>query len=490
LRPTFAARLIGSVFLITIVTGPGPTFAATADPAPASRRPPNVVFILADDLGYANLGCYGATKINTPHIDQLARDGMRFTQFYAGGAVCAPSRCVLMTGLHTGHSAIRKNGGGNPLRPQDVTIAEVLKSAPTPYAVGGFGKWGLGTEDTTGAPTKQGFDEFFGYLHQVHAHFFYPYWLWDTDAAGMRRFMLPENVGRKQATYSHDVILGRGLEFIRKNKDKPFFCYLPVTLPHVELTVPDDSLAPYKGKFPVRAIADNRKGYLGAADGFATYAGMVSRLDDDVGKVVALLKELGLEDDTLVVFTSDNGPQAGQWKQVVAFFQSAGPFRGNKDTLYQGGLRVPFVAKWPGRIKAGTTNDAALMFQDVLPTFADLSGGKSPASVDGVSFASALLTGKQDKPHDFLYWEHYKGPGRDASMTQAVRAGDWKIVQNKPGAPFELYDLAKDVGEKTDVASAHPDVVDRLKAIAAAQHTPPRKDPGAGKPVGIDDFVR
>jgi arylsulfatase len=488
LRPTPVARLVLSVSLITLLSSASASRAAAPPP-----RPPNVVFILADDLGYANVGCYGATKIHTPNIDQLAQGGMRFTQFYAGAAVCAPSRCVLMTGLHTGHSAIRKNGGGNPLRPDDVTLAEVLKSAPTPYAVGGFGKWGLGTEVSTGAPTLQGFDEFFGYLHQVHAHFYYPYWLWDTDAvAGMRQFMLPENEGHKHARYSHDVILGRGLDFIRKNKDKPFFCYLPFTLPHVELTVPDDSLAQYKGKFPVRAIPDNRKGYIGAADGFATYAGMVSRLDDSVGKVVALLKELGLEDDTLVIFTSDNGPQATTWMPVVKFFQSAGPFRGTKDTLYEGGIRVPLVARWPGKIKPGTTNDdAALMFEDVLPTVAELAGAKPPASIDGVSFVSALLAGKQDKPHEFLYWEHYKGAGDgDDAMTQAVRAGDWKIVQKKPGEAFELYDLAKDVGEKVDVARDHPDVVERLSAIAKAQHTPPRYDPAGGKPVGIDDFVR
>jgi arylsulfatase A-like enzyme len=221
---------------------------------------------------------------------------------------------------------------------------------------------------------------------------------------------------------------------------------------------------------------------------------MVSRLDDSVGKVVALLKDLGLEENTLVIFTSDNGPQATTWMPVVKFFQSAGPFRGTKDTLHEGGIRVPLIARWPGKIKPGTTNDdAALMFEDILPTFAELAGAKPPAAIDGVSFTSALFTGKQAKPHEFLYWEHYKGLSEaadDGAMIQAVRSGDWKIVQKKPGEAFELYDLAKDVAEKTDVAKDHPDVVERLKAIAKSQHAPPRHDPAGGKPVGINDFVR
>jgi arylsulfatase A-like enzyme len=255
--------------------------------------------------------------------------------------------------------------------------------------------------------------------------------------------------------------------------------------------VPEDSLAPYRGKFPVRAIADNRAGYIGAEDGFATYAGMVSRLDDGVGKVVALVKELGLDENTLILFASDNGPQATTWMPVVKFFDSAGPLRGTKDTLYEGGIRVPFVARWPGKVKAGTTCEQPFMFEDLLPTLAEIAGAKPVTAVDGISFLPTLLNGKQDRTHEFLYWEHYKGGANEDAMTQAVRAGDWKIVQRKAGEPFELYDLAKDVAEKTNVAAEHPDVVARLKAIADREHAEPRNDPsGLDRAVGIKDFVR
>lgn len=456
---------------------------ALCSPRESIARPPNIILVLADDLGYANVGCYGATKIHTPHIDRLATEGMRFTQFYSGGAVCAPSRCVLMTGLHTGHAPIRANGGGNPLRDSDITLPEVLKNAD--YATGGFGKWGLGTEDTSGAAIKQGFDHFFGYLHQVHAHFYYPYWVWDDD----RRFILPQNEGGKHETYSHDLILARGLDFIRQNKDRPFFCYLPFTLPHVELVVPEDSSAPYRGKFPVQKFPD-RPGYLAADDAYATYAGMVSRLDDSVGKVAALVKELGLDENTLIIFASDNGPQPGTWKDVVKFFESAGPFRGAKTTLYEGGIRVPFVARFPGQIKPGIVQSEAILgFQDVLPTLAEIAGAKTPADIDGISFVASLRSKPAEKRHDFLYWEHYTGP-KGARMIQAVRAGDWKLVQGKPDAPFELYNLATDIGESNDLSALHPDIVERLKSIASHAHTPPRQDSPNSKPVGVKDYVR
>jgi arylsulfatase A-like enzyme len=383
-----------------------------------------------------------------------------------------------MTGLHTGHTPVRRNGGGNPLRDEDVTLPEVLKRAG--YATGGFGKWGLGTEDTTGAPTKQGFDEFFGYLHQVHAHFFYPYWLSDNG----KPFMLSENEGRKREKYSHDVILERGLDFIRRSKDQAFFCYLPFTLPHVELAVPEDSLAPYRGKYPEAPIGD-RPGYITSDTPRATFAGTVSRLDDGVGRVVALDDDLGLAGNTLILFTSDNGAQGDRWQPLVEFFEGNGPLRGTKSTLYEGGIRVPLIARWPGKIKPGAVSGRVCGNQDVLPTLAEVAGASPPDKIDGRSLMPAL-TGAQGLPHDHLYWEHYTGQG----MIRAVRAGDWKLVQPKPGGAIELYNLANDIAESRDVAAEHPEIVKRLTVIAAAAHTPPRKDLDNMKRVGIADYVR
>jgi arylsulfatase A-like enzyme len=452
-----------------------------------NHRPPNIVLIVADDLGYGHLGCYGQTKIRTPNLDRLAAEGMRFTQFYAGACVCAPSRSVLMTGLHTGHTPVRRNGGGNPLRDADVTLAEVLRRAPTPYATGGFGKWGLGTEDSPGAPTRQGFNEFFGYLHQVHAHFYYPYWLSDNG----RQFMLPENESGQRGRYAHDVILDRGLDFIRRNsKDKvrPFFCYLPVTLPHVELVVPEDSLRPYRGQFPEKPLPDPRPGYIGADEPYATFAGIVTRLDDGVGRVTDLLDELGLAENTLILFTSDNGPQAGAWADLVEFFDGNGPFRAEKGTLYEGGLRVPLIARWEGRIEPGVS-DRVCGFQDLLPTLAEAAGAELPANVDGISFLPTLLGEKGQKGHEFLYWEHFTG-GNGDKFIRALRAGDWKIVQPKRDASFELYDLSADPGEMADVAAKHPDVVARLRGLADAAHTPARDDRPESRGPTVKDYVR
>ena len=455
-----------------------PSGADAAAAGGGAQRPPNIVLIVADDLGYGHLGCYGQQKIATPHIDGLAAEGMRFTQFYAGGCVCAPSRSVLMTGLHTGHTPVRRNGGGNPLRDEDVTLAEVLKRAG--YATGGFGKWGLGTEETAGAPVKQGFDQFFGYLHQVHAHFFYPYWLSDDG----KPFMLPENEGGKRGKFSHDVILSRGLDFIRASKDKPFFCYLPFTLPHVELAVPEDSERPYRGKFEEAPIGD-RPGYITSDAPRATFAGMISRLDDGVGQVVELVRELGLDENTVILFTSDNGPQGDRWQPLVDFFDGNGPLRGTKTTLYEGGIRVPLVVRWPGKVKPASVSDRVSASQDVLPTLAAVARASVPDGLDGISLFPEL-TGTPGKTHEHLYWEHYTGKG----MIQAVRSGDWKLVQPAPGAPFELYDLSKDLAEETNVAADHPDVVKRLSELAASSHTPPRQDQTDAIRVSVKDYVR
>jgi arylsulfatase A-like enzyme len=428
--------------------------------AAAATSPPNIVFILADDLGYGELGCYGQKKIQTPNIDRLAKEGMRFTQCYSGSHVCAPSRSTLMTGLHTGHTPIRANGGYRYLYPEDVTVAEVLKKAG--YTSGGFGKWGLGVVETPGFPLKHGFDEWFGYYHQIHAHFYYTYYLWHNDT----KFFLPENEGHQRARYSHDEIHKQALAFIRAQKDHPFFAYLPYTLPHVQLVVPEDSLRPYQGKWEETPMPDPRPGYIGAEEPYATFAGMVSRLDRGVGEVMALLKELNLDERTIVLFSSDNGPQGNQWQRVADFFNGNGPLRGYKGEWYEGGIRIPLIARWPGKIKPDTTSDHACAFWDFLPTFAELAGAETPKNLDGLSFVPTLL-GKAQKEHDFLYWEM----GRGTNLNQAVRMGDWKAIRHKLKGPIELYNLSTDRAEKTNVASEHPDIVEKITKLMASEHT-------------------
>ncbi|MEY2427508.1 MAG: hypothetical protein QOJ40_393 [Verrucomicrobiota bacterium] len=449
----------------------------TALAAPAAKRP-NIVFILADDLGYGEVGCYGQKKILTPNIDRLANEGMRFTQCYAGCHVCAPSRSTLMTGLHTGHTPVRDNGGYRYLYDEDVTVAEVLKKAG--YATGGFGKWGLGTEDSPGFPLKQGFDEWFGYYHQVHAHFYYPYYLWHNDT----KFFLPENEGHKRIRYSHDEIHKQALHFISQHKDQSFFCYIPYTLPHVELVAPEDSMKPYRGKWEEKPLPDPRAGYIGAEEPFATHAGMVGRLDRSVGEVMALLKKLGLEDDTVLIFSSDNGPQANQWLRVADFFQANGPLRGYKGEFYEGGIRVPLIVRWPNKIKSGSTSDHVCAFWDFLPTFAQLAGTPAPATTDGLSFLPALL-GHPQQEHKFLYWEI-----GGKTLSQAVRMGNWKAIRHKPEGPIELYNLEADLGEKTNVADKHGDIVEKIARLMEAEHTAGRNyppDKGSHKP---KDYVR
>lgn len=444
----------------------------------SATRPPNIIFIMADDLGYGHLGCYGQEHIKTPHIDRLAREGMRFTQTYSGCAVCAPCRSVLMTGLHMGHTPVRGNSGGIPLRDEDVTIAEVLKKAG--YATGGFGKWGLGDANTPGVATRQGFDEFFGYYHQVHAHFFYPEYLWHND----EKVPLPGNAGGKRGQYSHDEIMKRALAFIRANKDRPFFCYLPVTIPHVELVVPEDSEKPYRGKFEKVLIRDPRPGYISSEDSFATYAGMISRLDDGVGQVMALLKELNLDDNTIVFFTSDNGAQGGPWQPLVEQFNGSGPFRATKGSMYEGGTRVPMIARWPGRIAPGSESDHPWYFADVMATFAELAGVLPAENTDGISVVPTLLgakaAGREQVQHRYLYWE--LGSGK--RLRQAIRMGDWKGVREKPGAPLELYDLSRDIGEKDNVAHRNPDIVRQLEIYLKTARTEPPPQIEPDKPKG------
>ncbi|MCA9023669.1 MAG: arylsulfatase [Planctomycetaceae bacterium] len=445
---------------------------------------PNIVLIMADDLGYGALGCYGQTKIDTPHIDQLAADGIRFTQAYAGSHVCQPSRSVLMQGLHTGHTAVRANDLDQLLSPEDVTVAGLLKDRG--YATGGFGKWGLGYIGTTGQPNRQGFDTWFGQYLQVHAHFYYPYWV----RLNNEQYMLPGNEGGKRGQYVQDAMQSQALNFIRENADGPFFAYLPYIIPHVEMVVPEEWEEPYRGKFPKVAIMDPRPGYIGSEDGLTTLAGMISRLDAYVGEVRSLLDELEIADNTIVIFTSDNGAQSGGkdagWTKMTDFFQANGPLRGYKGTFYEGGLRVPFIVYWPGKTKAGAVSDHICGFQDVLPTLCEIAGVDTPEVTDGMSLMPTLVgQGSQDE-HRGLYWEYR---GRD-SLGRAARMGRWKAVQLRDDGPVELYDLSNNVSETHNIAPQHPAIVREMVAFMDGCHEDQREYPPATFRPKIDDFIR
>lgn len=428
---------------------------------------PNIVYILADDLGYGDLSCYGQTHFQTPYIDKMAAGGMLFTDFYSGTTVCAPSRSALMTGLHTGHTPIRGNKewqpeGQWPLKADAVTVAEVLKQAG--YVTGAFGKWGLGFVGTEGDPNLQGFDEFYGYNCQRLAHNYYPGHLWDNQ----QKVVIPENSGDKFEVYAPHLIHQRALQFIEKNKDKPFFLYYPTTIPHAELLLPEENLAGFRGKFlPEKEFKGAEPGDPGFREGpygtqpesHAAFAAMVTLLDKQVGEVFAKLKELGLEKNTLVIFTSDNGPHL-EGGADPDFFDSNGPLKGYKRDLYEGGIRVPMIAYWEGKIVAGTKSDHASAFWDFLPTVADMAGVQAPENIDGISFLPALL-GKEQKQHDYMYWEFHEMGGR-----KALRKGEWKLVQYNVFAPekttTELYHLSTDIGEEKNVAAENPELVKEL----------------------------
>ena len=437
----------------------------------ANRGKPNIVYIIADDLGYAEVGCYGQKKIKTPNIDKLAAQGMKFTQHYSGNPVCAPSRCVLMTGKHSGHSQVRGNkqvggqegwklgvttGGQWPLEAGTVTVTKILKEAG--YTTGAFGKWGLGRVGTTGDPKKQGFDHFYGYICQRQAHTYYPNHLWRDGKVEW----IEANKDGKEGAYSHDLIADEALKFVRANKDRPFFLYVPFTIPHVALQVPEDSLAEYRGKWPDPPYTGD-KGYFPHPNPRACYAGMVTRMDRDVGRIMSLLKELKLEDNTIVMFTSDNGPTFNGGSDSE-FFESARPLRGLKGSVYEGGIRVPFIARWPGRIKAGSTSEHICAFWDFLPTCCELIGADVPDDIDGISILPILLgqRGKQKK-HKYLYWELR---GR-----QGIRMGRWKAIRQKPNQKIQLYDLDKDIGEQNDLAGVNPDIVAKMAEIMKTGRT-------------------
>jgi arylsulfatase A-like enzyme len=442
------------------------------DPVDVAPRP-NIIFIMADDLGWAELGCYGQTKIQTPNIDQLAAEGMKFMQHYAGAPVCAPSRCVLLTGKHPGHAYVRDNteGGGwgefdaegqRPLLPGVKTIGSYLQDQG--YATAAIGKWGLGGPESTGDPDLHGFDHFYGYLCQRIAHNFYPKHLWKDG----KKEPLEGNVWKNVTgeTYSHDLLTLDALQWIRDHRRQPFFLYLPYTIPHLALQVPEDSMEPYYGKWE-EIPYDGKRGYLPHPTPRAAYAGMVSRMDRDVGSIMKLLKELKLDENTIVFFTSDNGATYNIGGADSPFFESGGPLRGAKGSVFEGGLRVPLVARWPGRIKAGSSSEHLSAFWDILPTLVEIGQGEVPADTDGISLLPTLL-GQEQPQHEYLYWEFpgYKGQ-------QAVRYGKWKGVRrnlNKANLNIMLYDLSTDIAEAHDVAEDHPEVVAHIEAIMAEAH--------------------
>ncbi len=463
-------------------------FGCETPPQESLTVAPNIIYILADDLGYGELGSYGQTKIKTPHLDRLAAEGLRFTQHYSGSPVCAPSRCTLLTGKHTGHCHVRDNyelggfaddeeRGQRPLEPGSFTLGRMLQDVG--YATAAVGKWGLGGPGSTGIPNEQGFDFFYGYLDQKQAHNFYPTHLWrNTEWDTLRNAYFhphqkfegddpndPEAYDRyKGVDYSADLMADEAVQFIRDNADRPFFLYMPHTAPHLALQVPDDELAQYDGMFDEEPYLGDR-GYLPHIRPKSAYAAMITRMDGHVGRLLDVLDELGLAENTLVMFSSDNGPTYVS-RVDTEFFESAGPLRGGKGEVYEGGIRVPMIARWPGRIAAGTVTDHVSAFWDVVPMLAALTGAATPDDVNGVSFLPTLLGEGEQAPPSELYWEYH---GRGWKGAQAVRIGDWKGVRlgghDDANAPIELYNLATDLGEQNNVAADHPDIVVQIKAV-------------------------
>lgn len=459
--------LSGLLWLLLLAACAVPSSGAWADEAP---QRPNIIFILADDLGYGDLGCYGQKHIQTPHLDRLAAEGVRFTQFYAGSTVCAPSRCVLMTGLHLGHCFIRGNGKDN-LRPDDVTVARLLKRAG--YATGLVGKWGLGHEGSTGVPTRQGFDYFFGYLDQHHAHNYYPSFLVRNEQRVQLRNVVPnegqygQGVASEKVQYSHDLLVEDALAFVDRHKDGPFFLYLALTIPHANNEAGNRGMeVPDYGPYADRNWPEPQKGL----------AAMITRMDRDIGRLLQRLKEHGIDENTVVFFSSDNGPHR-EGGNNPDFFDSNGPLRGTKRDLYEGGIRVPMIVRWPARAPRGATSDHVGYFGDLMATAAELAGVEPPPGLDSISFVPAIV-GQPDRQaqHKYLYWEFY-----ERGSAQAVRMGHWKAVrQPMLTGDLQLYDLRDDVGEQRNVAAQHPDVVARLRSAMEEAHVPsPRWQPPA-----------
>ena len=452
---------------------------------------PNIIYIYADDLGYGELGSYGQQQIKTPHLDQLAAEGIRFSQHYTGAPVCAPARCMLLTGKHSGNSYIRGNyelggfedeneGGQMPLPENTFTIATMMKQAG--YITGAIGKWGLGMNDNTGDPNKQGFDYFYGYLDQKQAHNFYPTHLWENGkwlGLNNKPFMvhrpIPTNSkdtafdNFKGNDYSVTKMAEKTLEFIRKYKNKPFFLYLPYTGPHVALQAPDEAIKEYIGQFDEKAYY-GEKGYAPAKYPLSTYAAMITYMDKQIGRVMALLKELQLDDNTIIMFSSDNGTTFDVGGVYAAYFNLTGGLRGRKQDLYEGGIRIPFIARWPRKIKAGTVSNLVSAQYDLMATLSDLTKTKVLPN-DGISFLPTLL-GKnaRQKLHEYLYFEFPEKTGQ-----VAIRMGRWKGVKSNMKkdikAPWEIYDLQTDASESNNIATHHPELAKKFEAIMRKEHT-------------------
>lgn len=469
------------------------TLSRPAAAAEAPQRPPNIVFFLADDLGYGDLGSYGQQRIKTPNLDRLAAEGMRLTQHYSGNAVCAPSRCVLMTGRHPGHAFIRDNRsvgpeGQYPIPAETVTLAKLLQQRG--YATGAFGKWGLGPPASAGDPLRQGFDRFFGYNCQAVAHNHYPAYLWNNDrrqpldnpAFSAHQRLPADNDLRDPASYAQyagneyapDLIGQQALEFVAAHRNEPFFLFVPTTIPHLALQVPEDSLAEYQGVLE-DAPYDGSRRYLPHFAPHAAYAAMITRMDRDVGRLMQRIAELGLAEETIFIFSSDNGPLFDELGGTdTDYFNSAGGLRDRKGSLYEGGIRVPCIVRWTRHIAAGETSDRVTGFEDWLPTLLELIGssGDIPASIDGISFAPTLW-GHAQPPREFLYREFPANGGQ-----QSVRVGDWKAMRRDlmprsgaaPRLAIELYDLESDPAESRDVSAEHPDVVAQLAQIMRREH--------------------
>lgn len=446
---------------------------AEATPPPG----PNIIYILADDLGYGDLSCYGQELFTTPNIDRLAAEGMLFTQHYSGATVCAPSRSALMTGLHTGHTFIRGNyeikpEGQYPLPDETTTLAESLKTAG--YVTGAFGKWGLGFPGSEGDPTKQGFDTFFGFNCQRLGHHYYPYHLWSNQDS----VVLTGNAGHETGTYAPDLIHEHTMAFLEENKDTSFFLYVPSIIPHAELFAPDSILVKYQGKFPPEKPYQGNDGGPGYRNGgygsqstpHAAFVAMIKILDNQVGEIVKRVEELGIADNTLIIFTSDNGPHR-EGGADPNYFNSNGIYRGTKRDLYEGGIHVPMIASWPGKIEAGSRSDHISAFWDVLPTLTSLANAAPPAQTDGISMVPTLLGQGEQVEHEYLYWEFHEKGGR-----QAIRRGQWKAVRynvkKDPHSNVQVYNLTDDPGEQTNIAAEHPEIEQELRQIMDGARTP------------------
>lgn len=473
-KALFAGACLCFLFLPGCFNEPEP--AVDNSTSTASNRP-NIIYILADDLGYGDLSCYGQEKFSTPNIDRLAAEGMLFTQHYSGATVCAPSRSALLTGQHTGHTFIRGNyeikpEGQYPLPDETKTMAESLKDAG--YVTGAFGKWGLGFPGSEGDPNKQGFDTFYGFNCQRLGHHYYPYHLWSNQDS----IVLEGNAGRNQNSYAPDLIHEQTMAFLEKNKDTSFFLYVPSIIPHAELVAPDSILAEYQGNYPPEKPYegnDDGPGYRHGGYGsqptpHAAFVAMIKILDRQVGEIVKRVEELGLTDNTLIIFTSDNGPHR-EGGADPDYFDSNGPYRGTKRDLYEGGIHVPMIASWPGKIMAGSQSDHISAFWDIFPTFASLAGAQPPAQTDGISMVPTLLGQGEQPRHEYLYWEFHEKGGR-----QAVRRGEWKAVRynvkKNPDSIVQLYNLTNDPGEEQDVAAEHPEIEQELRRIMEEARTP------------------